>query len=205
MAQIISGDNATFNALVYGQIHPGTQQFLYNQYQNPTTILTQAGQQFIDYGRQLHQQLAESRTAQYVAAVQRAVGSIWQADSIRYLETIGELQWAPLSMQRLIMAEPTVRGLYHQQRVEGYSGSYRDDYPDDVGVNHYDYRRATNGLVQWDSEGNWSATTYFDDLEPGDRDLTLLEQVDIECTWAQVRAHLRRGKEDPTSRWNASL
>ena len=205
MARVIEGDIATFNALIYGAPHPNTQQFLYNQYQNPTTVLTAAGQQFIDYGRQIHQQLAESRTVQYVTAVQRAVGAFWQVDAIRPLVSVAECQWAPPTMQRYIMAHPKIRQLYHDQRIEGFQGTYVDLWPEDTGPAHYDYRRLKNGVVEWDDDNHWTATTFFDELAPGDRELSTFEQDALETTTLSILTHFRAGKDDPTSRWNSSL
>jgi len=205
MARIIEGDTATFNALVYGQMHPGTQQFLYQQYENPTAILTEAGARFVEYGRDIHRRLTESRASQFVSAVQRAVGSIWQPDSIRVLQTIGDFQWASHQMQRVVMANPVVRQLYQQQRIEGYSGSYKDAYPGTIKDNHYDYQRVMNGLVVFDQEDNWEATTYFDELELNDNELNLFEQTDIVDSWKHAESLIKHGEEDPTSRWNSSL
>jgi hypothetical protein len=205
MARIIEGDTATFNALVYGQVHPGTQQFLYQQYESPTAILTEAGARFVEYGREIHQRLADSRASQFVSAVQRAVGSIWQPNSIRLLESIGDFQWAPHSMQRVVMANPVVRQMYTQQRVEGYEGSYIDAYPGTIRDNHYDYQRVMNGLVVFNEKDDWSATTYFEELEENDNELNLFEQTDVVDSWKHLEALLKQGKDDPTSRWNSSL
>ena len=125
-------------------------------------------------------------------------------DQIRYLRTIGEVQHAPSSMIAMLMAEPTVRRMYHQQRVDGYSESYTDNQPGKVGEDHYDYRRVVNGVFM-EEEGEWVATTYYEDLLPGTGELEFLDQVDILRTWEQMRIHLMRRKEDPTSRWNSSL
>jgi hypothetical protein len=56
-----------------------------------------------------------------------------------------------------------------------------------------------------EEEGEWVATTYYEDLPPGTGELEFLDQVDILRTWEQMRIHLMRRKEDPTSRWNSSL
>lgn len=210
MATIVDGGVDTFNALALGQLHPQTEQFLQTQaaeaMNSPT--LSQYGRQFYEQGQSLFQRLAESRAAQYVKAAQRAVRSIWQNNDVRVLTTIAEMQWAPPAMQRWIMAEPTVRQMYHQQRLEGYDGSYQDAYPNDIGEDHYHYRRVMDGVVQFnegDDEPEWSATTYFDELDPDEAQLEFSEQEDILDTWTNIVAKIREGKEDPTSRWAAEL
>lgn len=209
MATVIQGGDDTFNALALGEMHPGTQQFLSTQLQAPTHHLTEQGQRFFQSTQELFKRFEDSRAMRLITAAKRAVGGIWNADEIRYLSSIEDLQWAPSKMRRLIMAEPEIRRHYHQQRVEGYEGVYRDAYPSDVGESHYDYRRVTNGFVFVNEDENkpeWSSTTYYDDHEEyGDRELDLLEQVDVVDTWAAARERLRMGGDDPTSRFNAAL
>lgn len=206
MAQIVEGGSHMFDALAYGQtLHPGTQQFLQHQVERPTEALTDAGRGFLSGVQQLYDRLSGSTAMRIARAAKRAAGSIWQSDEIRYLASIGEMQHAPLVMQRYILAHPYIRKLYQEQRIEGYSGSYRDPFPEDRGENHYDYRRVMSGVVEEDDDGGWSATTYYDELLPDDYDLSLEEQVDIIDTQENVIAAIKKGGEDPTSRWNADI
>jgi hypothetical protein len=108
-------------------------------------------------------------------------------------------------MQRVVMANPVVRQMYTQQRVEGYEGSYIDAYPGTIRDNHYDYQRVMNGLVVFNEKDDWSATTYFEELEENDNELNLFEQTDVVDSWKHLEALLKQGKDDPTSRWNSSL
>lgn len=204
MAQFITGGADTFDALTYGQPHPGTLQFLENQFYGNTAQLTEASQRFMDSARGAFERFSSSSAIRMAKAARRAVGSLWENDDIRALTTIEELQWAKLPMQRWIMANPYVRKRFHQQTIEGYEGSFVDSYPDEIGEGHYDYHRVMDGVLVEEEDG-WSATTYFDELLPDDVDLTIEEQEDILTTWQAVTAHIRAGGEDPTSRWNASL
>lgn len=209
MPQIIDGGRMTFDALVYGQMHPGTQQFLASQFEAPTAMLTQAGQRFFADTYEIYDRLAGSTALRALKAIGRAVGSIWQTDEIRYVYDIAQLQHAPLKMQRFIMAMPDLRQMYHEQRVDGYSDTYVDVHPGAVGMEHYDYRRVVDGHLfiddEADPDSNWHATTFFEELLPEDQELTLEEQRDILDTWRAVRASLDHNKEDPTSRFNADI
>lgn len=206
MAQIIEGGADLFDALAYGKPHPGTQQFLQTQIQNMSNVATEAGQRFYQNAVNLYDRFSGSTAMRYANAARRAIGSIWQSDEIRRLASTGDFQQAPLTMQRWIMAEPTVRRLYQQQRVEGYEGSYVDVHKGDIGEEHYDYRRVMQGIVHGeDTDEDWTATTYLDDLLPDDQELLLEEQVDILDSWTNIVAKIREGRSDPTSRWNADL
>jgi hypothetical protein len=138
------------------------------------------------------------------AAINRA-GSVFQADTIRDLYQIGELQNAPLVMQRFIMANPVVRDLYHQQRCDGYSDTYLDMEPGAVGLAHYDYRRVITGMVMEDEEHGWKIVHCLDELKEGDRPLQIEEKDIVLSVWDVVEARIREGKDDPTSPTGGSL
>jgi len=211
MAQIIEGGALTFNSLAYGTPHPGTMNFLSQQFENASTVLTTAGARFMEGARDLYERISGSDAMRALRVAGRAVRSMWQLDEVRVLNTMDELQTAPLTMQRWVMAEPTIRREYHQQRIDGYSDTYIDAFPKDVGEEHYDYRRVMDGMVVVDEvpddegEYGWQATTYFDELLPDDNELLLEEKMDILDTWAAAKAALKARKLDPTSRYGASL
>lgn len=210
MAQIIDGGGFMFDALAYGQAHPGTQGFLARQFEQTTNVLTDAGAAFMAQARDMYERLSGSTAARMLRAAGRSIRNFWQVDEIRPLREIGELQVAPPSMQRWIMAEPTVRALFHKQRLDGYSDTYVDVDPQGIGEDHYDYRRVMDGILvvneDPESEGpEWTATSYLDELLPDDRDLSIEEQIDILQTWEFAKDAIRRNREDPTSRYNADL
>ena len=201
----------TFNSLAYGTPHPGTMSFLSQQFENASTALTTAGQRFMENARTLYERISGSDAMRAMRVAGRAIRSMWQLDEVRPLYSMEELQTAPLTMQRWIMAEPMLRKEYINQRVDGYSDTYHDVHQGDVGEAHYDYRRVMDGMIvvddkpDSDGEYGWTATTYFDDLLPDDSELLLEEKVDILETWTAVRAALKAGKQDPTSRYGAML
>jgi len=130
---------------------------------------------------------------------------LFDSDTIRPLHTLEEFQHAKARMRRYVMANPELRSMFHKQRIEGYGSSYEDLEPDRIGANHYDYRRVMDGVVEIDESGDWSSTTYFDELRDGDRDLLLSEQVNISLTWEMAEYHLARKCGDMTSQQNAPL
>ncbi len=211
MAEIYDGGTLTFDALAYGKPHPSTLQFLANQYDSASTTLLNAGQAFFDQARDLYERVSGSHAMQVFRAAGRAIRSAWELDEIRSMQTIGQFQHAGPVMQRWLMAEPTVRKLYQQQRIDGYSESYFDHDPGVIGHEHYDYRRVMQGLVVMDKEPDadgeygWRATTYFDELLPDDEELSLPEQLDIRDAWTHLRSWAAAGDEDPTSRYNAKM
>lgn len=207
MVQVSFADSYEFDALAYKQPHPSTLRFLENQFTNMSQTLSDAGRQFFSNAQSLFDSFTNSTAVRLAQAALRKAGSLFQRDEVRSIWDLGEIQNAPLTMQRFIMANPTVREMYHQQRCDGYSGTYVDQYPDDVGRDHYDYRRVTDGVLidtPDDEEYEWKCTVYFDELVEGDRPLLLEQQVDIMTMWDRVEDFMKVGK-DPTSVFGGEL
>lgn len=211
MANFIDGGNLAFKSLMYGESNPRTLQYLNEQMHRATQTLTSSGQQFMDWGRSLFEHLESSETTRAIRAAGRALRSLWDTDEIRPFREIGQFQFAQSKMQRWIMAEPTVRSYFDQQRVDGYSDQYVDLFPKVSGADHYDWRRVMDGVVTLDKEPNedgeygWTAVNYLEELLEDDVELSFDEQIDVQQTWEHLRSFLEAGKEDPTSRFNADM
>lgn len=210
MANFYDGGSTMFNALAYGTPHPSITQFLSEKMDNLSHMVHTAGVDFVQQARDAYERYSGAEAMRVMRAVGRAVTNFWQTDTVRPLVSIDQLQHAPLTMQRFLMAEPTVRKMYHQQRVDGYSETYVDIHPGVRGHDHYDYRRVMQGFVvvdDADEEGmeGFSATTYFDELLPDDAELDHGQQIDIIQSWDYLRAAIEKGGDDPTSRFNSAL
>lgn len=204
MATMVEGGADLFDALAFGMPQPGVYDFLAQRAQQYSSSLTHTGSEFVQNIKSYYNAVNESEAARIAREAMRKVGSIWNTDIIRPLVEIHDFQNAGLQMQRWVMAEPTTRQMYIAQQCEGYSESYIDVEPGRVGAMHYDYRRATEGLVLETDDG-WYATTYIEDLREGDRTLTLDEKGDIQTAWDSLRAHIKERKGDPTSRFGGKL
>lgn len=207
MAALYGGADE-FDALVYGHHHPGTSQYLESniqkvaqQFSNFGNAVTDAGKLFYESAKNLYQRFNDSDAVRAAHAAMSKIRMTYQPDCIRPLRSLHDLQNAPLTMQRYMMAEPVTRALYNQQLCDGYSETYIDIQPGAILDNHYDYRRVMEGLVTECTENpeQDKVTFYMDDLINGDRELTLSEQLDITSTWELMRAFVKEGKEDPVS------
>jgi hypothetical protein len=205
MATLIEGGQDFFDALAFGMPHQGTINFLNDHLATASTNLSQSAANYFATIGDAFARVDFNKTAHIVRMAHRKVKSIWQNDDIRPLYALAELQHAQPQMQRWIMAEPTTRSLFHKQQIDGYSDTYVDMQPGKVGVQHYDYRRAMNGLVVETESGGWTATTFMDQLLPNDRALTLGEQIDVQDTWNAMRERIKRKKEDPTSKYGQNM
>ena len=166
--------------------------------------VTAATQQFMKTAGDVYQAVTYSDAMRKARAVIRDVASTGTLDVISELNDIGRMQQARPLMQRMIMADPVIRELYHDDKINGYSGSYVDNASGVSGAEHYDYRRATDGMWLENEDGVMQARVFYEDTGD-DEPFDALQQMDIMRTWDHVRAAIKRGKEDPTSPENDML
>lgn len=205
MATIIEGNASTYDSLLYEPPHPSTIEFVNNSMAQGMVNMVNAAPAFFEGAKAIYDNFASSEAVERMISVKRAVSNVWSDDIVRELKTIDEMQWAKPTMRRYIMTCPEIHDMYVDDQLEGYYKAYKDPFIGDRGEAHYDYRRVTNGLMLPDGNGDYVATTYIEELIPGDRELMLEEQADILATWANVLNKVETGREDPTSRWNASI
>lgn len=199
MAVLIDGDATSFSAALYGRPREETVRFLQQQFDDPSRAMNFASNTFLDRSRKVFEvNFSDEAMAKY-EAVGRTLRKMWDLDEIRELNTVEEFQNAKPRMQRFVMANPFVRGLFKQGRVKGYGESYVDHKKQGVGDDHYDWRLARSGFATFNDEDGWVATTYGDELLEGDVRPTFLEQIDIDRSWIAAEANLLFGKRDITS------
>ncbi len=205
MATIIQGGADAFRALAYAPPHQNTLNFIAQHSQRETQRLTEAGMQWVSNVGSAFTGLYQNTVRTIGRAIKKLYNSYWDVSDIRCLTTTEDFQSASLVNQRWIMANPTVRELYHEGRIDGYSTSYVDHYGKVSGVEHYDWRRVHDGLVMETEVGGWESTEYIEPLETNDRYLELDEQVDIRRMWGFMNNVLDKGTDDPTSIHNEPM
>jgi hypothetical protein len=193
------GATDAFDALCYGQSHPSTLQFLQNQASFIADTVTQQGRAFLDRSRQAFEVFNGSAAIDFARKISSTVKGLFESKHIVGLWELEAMQKASITMQRWVMANPTVRKLYHEQKLDGYSDTYSDVHGTDIADSHYDYRRVMDGVMQFEDNDEWFVKEYIEDLLDGDRDLTHSEKVDIIHTWNKMDLILALGKDDPTS------
>jgi len=193
------GADSEFDAICYGQHHPSTINFLRDQFNTVRSTLTEPARLFMEKGREMFEHFNGTEAMRFARDVVNRVKGVTSIniDNVKPLITLAELQSAGLVMQRWVMANPNVRERYHNQQLDGYFGSYIDMSPQDIGVDHYDYRRVMDGVVQI-TDNAWKIVQYHDQLVEGDRDLMIEEKSDIIHTWSALD-YLLALNEDPTN------
>jgi hypothetical protein len=205
MINLVYGGDDAFDAVVFGEQNPINTAYFQRQVQSVANTLNNAGQQFFSNVGEMFDRFNNSDVARIAKAAVRATKTLFMPNQICSIFDLGVMQQAPPVMQRWIMANPVVREAYHNQKCDGFSESYTDMSPKDIGENHYDYRRVMDGVIQEDNNGDSFVHFYMDDLVIGDRQLTHDDKTDVLSTWSIIEMFMKACKEDPTSVWNTSL
>lgn len=187
----------SFDALLYPQQNPINQQYILNNLNQYSQILTDQGRHYFNQAQELYNQIHDSEIARKAKAALRMARGVTKPNVIMELNSFEELRSAQPIMQRYIMAEPTLRKLYQDQRCDGYSDSYYDAFPNTIGRDHYDYRRVMSGMVQDIDDGeSWKVSMFTQDTMPGDpEELTFENKIDIIPTWDLVRIAIEAGED----------
>lgn len=206
MINLIYGDGDAFDAVVYGEQNPANLSYFQNQIKSISNTLTSVGQNFFSNANALYEKFNGSEAMRLVKAANRAVKSLFKPNKIYSIFELEEMQQTSSVMQRWIMANPVVREMYHKQSCDGFSDTYVDMHPGQIGENHYDYRRVMDGVICDDQiNDEWYVKFYIDELETGDKHLNHDDKVDILTTWSIAEMFIKAGGDDPTSPYNSSL
>lgn len=204
MARLITGGADMFAAMAYAPPDQETVDYCREGSRRFRDRLGERANEFYRSVEETYRMLDRSDVMRMARAAGRRASSMWQRDAIRHLTTLGELQNPPERQRRWMMAEPETRRMYHRGQCSGYQGDYIDLDPSDVGVDHYDYRRVTQGVIRQQGD-QFIASTYIETLRDKEDELDLDEQDDIMSSWAYLRHALMYGNDDPTSKYNASI
>ncbi|ANH52335.1 hypothetical protein MADMEL_233 [Erwinia phage vB_EamM_MadMel] len=212
---VMTGGFGAINALMSnGRPTQGALEYFNNQYQGMLQAAQQVGsvamQQIYQIATHTYENLMQTRPWELAEAALRQTVHMFDPNTVRQLLNLADMQTAKPIMQRWVMAQPDIRQMYHQQRIDGYSETYEDAQPGMVGADHYDYRRAANGMLQFAHTeevpmASWQATTYYERLVEGDNELSFHEKRDIHVTWDACLNLMNTQAYDPTSIFNMKL
>lgn len=196
--------------LLYPELSSQSRAWVEEQFYRPTEHLTDFGRNLYDRAVNFFKKATDGTIERSVRSMYRSLKGAHSPNTIFDIDTVQELRSAKPLMQRYIMADEEVRGLYQRQLCDGYSDSYVDYHPGDIGKDHYDWRRVMSGAVVDIDEDNeeptkpWRVVTYVDDLEEGDRLLEVDEKFILRNAWAVARSAIAAGK-DPTDIFGGDL
>lgn len=204
MATFVDADPDLMNISVFGQPHPNTVTFLQNTYNSVVNTIANVSSSFMNAIQHTYDRYVNPINQQALLTAARNLDATWSGNLIRPLTTVGQLQTAPLVMQRYIMAVPEIRRDYHDGMCSGYAKTYHDIQPGVVGEQHYDYRRVMNGIGV-EVEDGIKFSFYPDELIGDDVELNIYQQADIIASMAHALSFHNLGEDDVTCVYGGSL
>ena len=198
--QVLTGGRELFEHLSFGEASQRSVAYVQRELDRAGSVLTDLGRLGWETARETFDRFSGESAMRRAREISRRLGWMYQKDCIRPLTSLREFQSAQPIMQRWIMANPELREYHLRQECNGYEKTYVDIDPGRIGENHYDYRRVMNGVVQTDDEEKPFYSIYLgDELLDGDRELDIVEKVDILASWNYLRAIIAEGVDDPNS------
>lgn len=187
-----------FDMMMYGaNQHPDNSRYIAEQFNNFSGYLGDVGQRFVDRAKAAYEEFQNSGIHRMAKVAVGLFNRQFHPNDITPLETIEDIQCAMPVMQRYVMAQPDLRAKFHEQKCDGYSGSYIDTAPGEVGEKHRDWRRVMTGMVVMvndpDKPYDWESTQYSDDEDTTEAPLTFREQCNIIPTWKLAKLALQAG------------
>lgn len=157
-------------------------------------------ERFMSRTRELFQRVQDTKAYRRTLGAFRRLQNLGRVDAVCQLTEIGEMQNATPMMQRIVMANPTIKSMYRRKAIEGWIDTYED--PNENAIEHTDqtYRQIMSGVV---NEHGLAYTYHMTKEERHEFDEN--DKSDARITWAAFKAQLNRKGDDPTSTWNAIL
>jgi hypothetical protein len=182
MGQVITIPEGGMDLVLYGDKRGVITNYLYNQLQQLPASLT-------DFGRSVYNGVVNSYNYMTDVFTQSNILNQLNNQNVSVLNNYVQecldfqsLQNANLTMQRYIMANPTIRQPYIDQNCDGYSSSYVDIFKGQIGKDHYDYRRVTDGMLM-STEDGFEINYYDETLEVGDKELDFVDKCRVLASW----------------------
>lgn len=204
---VITGDSAVVDALLFGMPTQSATAFVQREFDRfASSAIGEFGQQLVSQARTLYDRFTNSTVVNMMQAALNQTRAISMADTIYRFNRLEDFQIAQPMMQTFIMANPMIRGMYHEQRCDGYSDSYVDEHPGKIGENHVHWQIVNNGHVKENADGEMSWTNYSGAFgEEGGTILHPVQAHSVLATWRGLEKLIADGEFDPTSPWNGKL
>lgn len=199
MAPVSSGLEAA--ALMFGgNIDHNTANNIRQNYTNFVSGLSSASDMFKTSVMNTINTITSSNVVNNLNNLKLKIGNVFKEDTIKYLNSISEIQTAQPAMQRYIMTHPVIQEKFNKDQCYGYGGEGYIYHKDD-----YDYNRVINHMALKDEKTGEVSVKHIYGTKRSDQDLELnLHEKDaILTTWQLLEEHLKsRSLVDPTSQWN---
>lgn len=200
MATVIFGGEEVISHLSGGNASRGFLDYLGEMNERAGRFVSESASRFLERSQSLRERRDSSDIRRMARAIKERVNHFWQEDTIRSLTRVEDIQNAPRTMERWVMANPNVRTRVRQGILDGYNLSYEDEDPEATPERHIDYKRVMDG--SWEDD---HYVQYWDErLEDEEIKLSFQDKMAIKSTWAISDVGLSE-RRDVTSKWDVSF
>lgn len=200
MATVIFGGEEVISHLSGGNASRGFLDYLGEMNERAGRFVSESANRFLERSQSLRERRDSSDIRRMARAIKERVNHFWQEDTIRSLTRVEDIQNAPRTMERWVMANPNVRTRVRQGILDGYNLSYEDEDPEATPERHIDYKRVMDG--SWEDE---HYVQYWDErLEDEELKVSFQDKMAIKSTWAISDVGLSE-RRDVTSKWDVSF
>lgn len=200
MATVIFGGEEVISHLSGGNASRGFLDYLGEMNERAGRFVSESANRFLERSQNLRERRDSSDIRRMARAIKERVNHFWQEDTIRSLTRVEDIQNAPRTMERWVMANPNVRTRVRQGILDGYNLSYEDEDPEATPERHIDYKRVMDG--SWEDE---HYVQYWDErLEDEELKVSFQDKMAIKSTWAISDVGLSE-RRDVTSKWDVSF
>lgn len=181
-----------------GFLDSGTMGWMHERTQNLMSTVSATTASWFNKAKSFYQTITEVDANQALRNLTAKVDQSWKGNNVHLCHNLQQVQSANPVLQRYLMAEPQLRQLYLDQSCEGFAGSYINFQGDAIGVNQYDYRRVTDGMLMV-KEDHVQWNDFYEQIPDNDKELELYEKADMIRNWNLVNIALDAGEMDPSS------
>lgn len=181
-----------------GFLDNSTMSWMHDRTQALMSTVSATTANWFNKAKTFYQTITETDANQALRNLTAKVDMSWKGNNIFLCQNIQQIQSSNLVQQRYLMAEPNLRQLFLDQSCEGFAGSYVNLHGNAVGVNHYDYRRVTDGILLVNETGvEWN--DFYEAIPDNDKELEMYEKADMIRNWNLVNIALDANEMDPSS------
>lgn len=201
------------DADLFGEPDRSTVDYLREKVERYAPRIRDAFEGFFEDTRQVFERHSGENALRRIRSRVRRAANSFSRDVVRPLRTISDIQNARPTMQRYVMANLMARKAAEAQEIDGYSDTYMTPHHGRRGLKDPDYMRVIHGVIfdedrygiETDkAEDAWVSYQSMDQ-DPEERDLDVVEQMDIFSTWDLLEKLLADKQRDPTSVLNERM
>lgn len=208
---VIFADPTAGAAAFFGSAGNSAINYIQGAVDNFCSQVGAANTHIADIARQQFHNVTQGDFARRVEAIRGKMDTLWQTDSIRAISQMRHIQQVQPTMARWVMANPRVRRMYLNSRVDGYDeDTYLDNDPNSAaGAGSYDFDVITSGVVQHTVNDEGDRTQFIRHAVNNRYDeeytVTMQNKLDVAHTWHFMEQAMEMDNTDPTSRTNGTI